>query len=48
MTETAEELSQTPEMREELARATGQKQGPKVKTETKDKRRVLNFRILIA
>ncbi|MEP6604069.1 MAG: mechanosensitive ion channel family protein [Spartobacteria bacterium] len=37
MAETAEELSQQPEVREELARTTGQRTGEKVKAETKDK-----------
>jgi len=37
MPETAEELCQRPEVREELARATGQKAEAKVTTETKDK-----------
>ncbi|MDQ2825295.1 MAG: hypothetical protein M3R29_07590, partial [Verrucomicrobiota bacterium] len=37
MPETAEELCQQPEVREELARTTGQKTGEKVKAETKDK-----------
>jgi small-conductance mechanosensitive channel len=37
MAETAEELSQRPDVRKELARATGEKQAEKVKAETKDK-----------
>ena len=37
MPETAEELSQKPEVREELARTTGRKVGDKVKAETRDK-----------
>jgi small-conductance mechanosensitive channel len=37
MPETAEELSKQPEVRQELARATGQKVEAKVKAETKDK-----------
>src|SRR3954469_13480450 len=37
MPETAEELCQQPEVREELQRATGEKAGEKVKAEAKDK-----------
>src|SRR6476646_3945745 len=37
MAETAEELSQQPEVREELERTTGRKAGEKVKAEAKDK-----------
>src|SRR2546421_6915682 len=37
MPETAEELSKKPEVRQELARATGQKAEEKVKAQTKDK-----------
>jgi len=37
MPETAEELCQKPEVREELARTTGRKVGDKVKAETRDK-----------
>ncbi len=37
MAETAEELSKNPEVRDELARTTGQKTGEKVKAEPKDK-----------
>jgi hypothetical protein len=37
MPETAEELCREPDVRQELARATGQKAETKVKAETKDK-----------
>ena len=37
MPETAEELRQRPEVRQELARATGQKAETKVKATTKDR-----------
>jgi small-conductance mechanosensitive channel len=48
MPETAEELRQKPEVREELARATGQKAEAKVKAETKDKFWFVTHALLLA
>ena len=48
MPETAEELCQKPEVREELARATGKKAEAKVKPETKDKLWFVTHALLLA
>jgi small-conductance mechanosensitive channel len=48
MAETAEELCERPEVRQELARATGQKVKAKVKPETKDKLWFLTHVVLLA
>lgn len=48
MPETAEELSQNPDVRQELARATGQKADAKVKAETKDKFWFITHALLLA
>jgi small-conductance mechanosensitive channel len=48
MPETAEELSKQPDVKQELARATGQKAEAKVKTEAKDKLWFVTHALLLA